>query len=68
MEISLKALQEKMGKLHVGGGEEQAPPPPKVLDELTVEGVVKHIRKLQAAPAGKSESIRMYCKDSICTW
>lgn len=28
---------------------DQSPPPERVLDELTVEGVVKHIKKLQAS-------------------
>lgn len=43
----MRDLQSKLGMLSVG--DETSAPPPKVLDELTVEGVVKCIRKLQAS-------------------
>lgn len=55
MEEAITNLQSKLAELDVGG--EEGPPPPKVLEEVTVEGVVKHFRKLQASD--NSESTRI---------
>ncbi len=60
MEEALRDLRAKMGHLGVGGsgaeeGESQPPPKPKVLEELTLEGVVKHIRKLQETDNSRSK-------------
>lgn len=45
----MEDLLSKFGTLNVGDDGAPAEPPPKVLDELTVEGVVKHIRRLQSS-------------------
>lgn len=52
MEEALRALQSQLGQLEVGeDGEKELP---KVLESLSLEGVVKHIQKLQES--GNSES------------
>lgn len=56
----MRALQSQLGMLNVGD-EGSAEPPPKVLEDLTVEGVVKHIRKLQASGNSECCNIKM-CK------
>ncbi len=46
-DAALGALQAKLGQLGIGGDKEEGgSQPPKVLGELTLEGVVKHIQKL----------------------
>lgn len=50
-EAALKSLQDRLAQLGLEGGEEgdqAAQAPPKVLEELTLEGVVKHIQKLKS--------------------
>ena len=42
----ISSLQERLVELNIGSDEAQQPPD-RVLEELTVEGVVKHIQKLK---------------------
>ena len=42
----IERLASKLGSLNVAGNEDQ---PPKVLEDLTIEGVVTHIKKLQSS-------------------
>ena len=51
-EAIMRTLQARLGQLGIGGdgeGEGESQPPPKVLEELTIEGVVKHIQKLKSS-------------------
>ena len=49
-ETALSALQARLGALGISGGEDlEGSKPPKVLDELTLEGVVNHIKKLKSS-------------------
>jgi hypothetical protein len=48
----MEELLSQLGHLKMGEGD-PPPPPPKVLEELTLVGVVKHMRKLQES--GNSE-------------
>lgn len=43
----------KLTELGLRDEDSPAEPPPKVLEELTVNGVVKHIQKLQASDNSK---------------
>ena len=53
------ALSDLLSRLDMGGEVEGAaePPPPKVLEELSLEGVVKHIRKIQASDNSEQYNI-----------
>jgi len=44
-------LESRLSELSVEDGE---PPPPRVLEEVTVEGVVKHFKKLQTSDNSES--------------
>lgn len=53
-DVAISSLQERLRELNIGyNGPQQSPD--KVLEELTVEGVVKHIQKLKSQ---NSESSR----------
>ena len=53
----MEELLAKLNFLGLGGqgGGDTPPPPPKVLEDLTLVGVVKHIRKLQESGNSKSQ-------------
>ena len=54
----LSALEELLSRLRVSaqqqGDDTTVERPPKVLDDLTLDGVVKHIRKVEASDNSKS--------------
>ena len=55
-EVALKTLQDRLAQLGLEGhgeGDEAVQTPPKVLEELTLEGVVKHIQKLKSSDNSK---------------
>lgn len=57
----MEDLLNKLSHLEVDEDEEGElpPPPPKVLEEFTLVGVVKHLKKLQES--GNSESHEELC-------
>lgn len=50
----MEDLLYKLSHLEVDEEGESPTPPPKVLEELTLVGVVKHIRKLQESANSES--------------
>lgn len=57
-EVILNAMEELLAKLKMSGqGGETQPLPPKVLEDLTLVGVVKHIQQLQESDNSRSQPV-----------
>ena len=50
----MRALQAQLGQLGLSGREKEEQQRPKALEELTLEGVVKHIKKLKSSDNSKT--------------